>query len=598
MSKRLVSRFRLGLVAVTVLAAFAGIGGRLVNLQVIQHEELARLVEGARKRIVVTKARRGDILDTNGNLLATSRSFIKVGFDPQVVRDEDEAKFMALAGILNIPVARVQAAAALRMKPQAGEDLANYRPVQWVKLHDGVDDTTYDAVRALSIRAVVGDREYRRTYPAAETTAHLIGFVNREGTAVTGVEQALNFYLKGQDGWYESERDGRRNEVARFRWRDIPETDGLNASLSIDLMVQHIVQTELERVVEKFNPVGASILVSDPMTGFILALANYPSYDPNHYGDADLASQRNRAITDILEPGSTFKIVAASAALEENAVNPNTPIDCSVATVNYHGRRLPLPQDSHPYGVLSVADIVSKSSNRGAAQLGLVLGRERLYRYARAFGFGEDSGILLPGEENGILHEVRNWDSLTITRLPMGHAVGATPLQVHAAMSAIANRGVLMKPQLVRQIMDESGELFVSFAPVARRRVISEQTARTMAGLLSRVVAPEGTAPAAFIPGFEVAGKTGTTQKIIDGRYSRSHHVGSFSGFFPASNPRVAVTVIIDDARLSGTAYGSTVAAPSFKAIAEQLIPYLGINPTEPVGRYAFVERTLRDRLP
>jgi cell division protein FtsI/penicillin-binding protein 2 len=386
--------------------------------------------------------------------------------------------------------------------------------------------------------------------------------------------------------------------VARFRWRDIPETDGLSASLSIDLMVQHIVQTELEKVVETFNPVGASIVVSDPRTGFILALANYPSYDPNHYGDADLASQRNRAITDILEPGSTFKIVAASAALEERIVNPNTPFDCAEATVQYHGRRLPLPQDSHPNGVLTVADIVSKSSNRGAARLGLVLGRERLHRYSQAFGFGEDSGILLPGEENGILHEVRNWDSLTITRLPMGHAIGATPLQVHAAMSAIANRGVLMKPQVVRAVTDKSGDIIVSFGPVARRRVISEETARTMAGLLSRVVSSEGTAPAAFIPGFEVAGKTGTTQKIIDGRYSRSHHVGSFSGFFPASNPRVAVTVIIDDARLTGTAYGSTVAAPSFKAIAEQLIPYLGINPTEPVGRYALVGRNLRDRIP
>ncbi len=598
MSKRLVSRFRLGLVAVAVLAAFFGIGARLVDLQVIQHEVLAKTVESARKRIVVTKARRGDVLDTNGNLLATSRSFIEVGLDPQVVRDEDRPKFMALAGILDLPIGQITKAAALRIEPGSAANSTGSRPVRWVELHDGVDDATYDAVRALGIRGVYGNRDYRRTYPAGNTTAHIVGFVNREGTAVTGVEQALDFYLDGQDGWYESERDGRRNEVARFRWRDIPETNGLNATLSVDLMVQHIVQTELDKVVAKFNPVGASIVVSDPVSGFILALANYPSYDPNHYGDADLASLRNRAITDILEPGSTFKIVAASAALEEKMVHIDTRFDCSQSTVIVRGRKLSLPEDSHEFGVLTVADIVSKSSNRGAARLGVALGRERLYRYARAFGFGELSGIVLPGEENGILHEVRNWDSLTITRLPMGHAVGATPLQVHAAMSAIANRGVLMKPQVVRRITDESGDLVVAFTPVARRRVISEETARIMSGLLCRVVAPGGTAPAAYIPGFEVAGKTGTTQKIIDGRYSRRHHVGSFSGFFPASNPRVAVTVIIDDARLNGTAYGSTVAAPSFKAIAEQLIPYLGVNPTEPVGRYALVERTLRDRIP
>jgi len=338
--------------------------------------------------------------------------------------------------------------------------------------------------------------------------------------------------------------------------------------------------------------------VSDPTTGFILGLANHPSYDLNHYGDADLAFQRNIAITDILEPGSTFKIVAASGVLEEGLVGTDTRFDCGLDSVVVGQRRLPLPRDSHSHGILSVAEIVSKSSNRGAAQLGILLGRNRLFRYAQAFGFGQKTGLLLSGEEEGILHPVRNWDSLTITRLPMGHAVGATPLQIHSAMSAIANRGILMKPQFVRRITDGAGNIVVAFGPIQRRRVISERTARTMASLLRRVVSPEGTAATAAIPGFEVAGKTGTTQKIIDGQYSHSHHVGSFSGFFPASRPSVAVTVIIDDARLNGTAYGTTVAAPSFKAIAEQLIPYLGVNPSEPVGRYALIENTLRDRLP
>ncbi|MEZ5276419.1 MAG: penicillin-binding protein 2 [Opitutaceae bacterium] len=589
MSKRLVSRFRLCLVAAVILCSFGGIGARLVNLQYMQHEELARTVESARKRVVVTKARRGNILDTNGNLLATSRSFIEVGLDPQLIREADQQKFPALAGILDIPIADVEAAARRGVTAVRSDESVSPGAIRWVKLHEGVDDATYDAVRALGIRAVYGNRDYRRTYPAGETAAHLIGFVNREGTPALGVEYALDFYLRGQDGWYESERDGRRNEVARFRTRDIPEADGLNAVLSVDMVVQHIVETELKRIVDEFSPVGATIIVSDPTTGFLLALANYPTFDLNHYGEADASAQRNRAIADIFEPGSTFKIVPASGALEEHMVQTNTPVDCSQNFIVDHGRRLPLPQDSHPNGILTVADVVSKSSNRGAAQLGIVLGRDRLYRYARAFGFGEETGIILPGEENGILHQVRNWDGLTITRLPMGHAIGATPLQIHAAMSAIANHGILMRPQIVRQIANSSGDILVSFAPSVRRRVVSESTARTMAGLLERVVSPEGTARAAAIPGFEVAGKTGTTQKIIDGRYSRTHHVGSFSGFFPASRPRVAVTVIIDDARLNGTAYGSTVAAPSFRTIAEQLIPYLGINPPEPLGRLALV---------
>jgi len=598
MSKRLVSRFRLGLVAACILAAFGGIGARLVNLQVFQHEILAKEVEGNRKRIEVTKARRGNILDTNANLLAASRSFVEVGLDPQTLKPDAWSKFEQLAAILDIPVIEVQEAAERRTVTVLRGNSRTVRPVRWVELHDGVDDATYDRVRELGIKGVYGNRDYRRTYPGGEMAAHIIGFVNREGVAVTGAENSLDFYLKGQDGWFESERDGRRNELARFRSRNIEAVDGLNAVLSIDIVVQHIVETELKRVVSKYDPVGASIIVSDPTTGFILGLANHPSYDLNHYGDADLAFQRNIAITDILEPGSTFKIVAASGVLEEGLVGTDTRFDCGLDSVVVGQRRLPLPRDSHSHGILSVAEIVSKSSNRGAAQLGILLGRNRLFRYAQAFGFGQKTGLLLSGEEEGILHPVRNWDSLTITRLPMGHAVGATPLQIHSAMSAIANRGILMKPQFVRRITDGAGNIVVAFGPIQRRRVISERTARTMASLLRRVVSPEGTAATAAIPGFEVAGKTGTTQKIIDGQYSHSHHVGSFSGFFPASRPSVAVTVIIDDARLNGTAYGTTVAAPSFKAIAEQLIPYLGVNPSEPVGRYALIENTLRDRLP
>lgn len=581
-----------------ILGAFGCIGARLVHLQVVQHEVLTKEVEGNRKRIVVSQARRGNILDTNLNILATSRSFIEVGLDPQVLKADDRAKFEQLAAILGISVTQVREAADRRTVVVSRGTVRTIRPVRWVELHDGVDDATYDRVLELGITGVYGNRDYRRTYPGGDMAAHIVGYVNREGVAVTGAENSLDFYLKGQDGWYESERDGRRNELTRFRSRDIEAVDGLNAILSIDVVVQHIVETELKRVVAKFEPLCASIIVSDPMSGFILGLANHPSFDPNHYGEADLAFHRNIAISNILEPGSTFKVVAASGALEEGLVGTDTRIDCGLDSVVVGRRRLPLPRDSHPHGILSVAEIVSRSSNRGAAQLGIRLGRSRLYHYARAFGFGQETGFLLSGEENGILHPVRNWDALTITRLPMGHAVGATPLQIHSAMSAIANRGILMKPQIVRYIADGEGSIVVGFEPVQRRRVISEKTARTMASLLQRVVSPEGTAATAAIPGFEVAGKTGTTQKIIDGQYSHSHHVGSFSGFFPASRPSVAVTVIIDDARLNGTAYGTTVAAPSFKVIAEQLIPYLGVNPTKPVGKYALMENTLRDRLP
>ena len=366
------------------------------------------------------------------------------------------------------------------------------------------------------------------------------------------------------------------------------------------MVVQHIVERELENIVDEMNPKGATIIVSDPSTGYILGLANYPSFDLNYYNEADLASQRNIAVTDIFEPGSTFKIVVASAALEESIVTLDTKFNCGNNVIWVKGKALKLPRDSHDHGLMSVEEIVMKSSNRGAAHLGVKLGAKRLYKYARAFGFGEKTQFPFGGEVRGMLHPVKKWDGLTITRLPMGHAVGVTPMQIHFAMSTIANGGILMKPQVVKQIVskeepvfvDDNGASVLPFEPTQKRRVLSKQTAQTMAKLLTGVVSPDGTANGAAIEGFEVAGKTGTSQKIIDGQYSSSHHVGSFSGFFPASRPRVAITVIVDDAQLKGRiAYGSTVAVPSFKAISEQLIQYLGINPIEPINTYARVGR-------
>jgi cell division protein FtsI/penicillin-binding protein 2 len=240
-----------------------------------------------------------------------------------------------------------------------------------------------------------------------------------------------------------------------------------------------------------------------------------------------------------------------------------------------------MPKDDHPHEMMTVAEIVAKSSNRGAAHLGMLLGEKRLHDYAASFGFGRRTGLGLGGEVNGLLHPVKNWDGLTITRMPMGHAIAATPMQVHAAMATIANGGLLMRPQVVRRLEGPEGQS-LEYWPDIERRVIGEDTARTMAQLLKNAASANGTAPRAAIPGFEVAGKTGTTQKIVDGHYSNQHHVGSFVGFFPASDPRVVISVVINDARLNGTAYGSTVAAPSFKSIAERLIQYLGIPPTQP----------------
>jgi cell division protein FtsI/penicillin-binding protein 2 len=452
--------------------------------------------------------------------------------------------------------------------------------VHWTPLCEGLDDSVYTQIEKLGIKAVYGVRQFQRVYPGGELAAHLLGYVNKQGDPAQGVEAFMDFYLRGQDGWRQSEHDGHRHELPQFRAVEVPPTDGLNVEMTIDAMLQDYVEQEIKRMVAEYQPLAISIIISDPSTGEIQALANYPTYDPNHYWDYPMENLRDHAVSDTFEPGSTFKIVTASAALNEGIVQPDDHIDCARPTIEYHGHELPLPRDHETFGILTVSQIVSESSNRGAANLGVMLGGDRLYAYAQAYGFGTPSGFGLGGEARGILHPVDQWDGLTITRMPMGHAVAATALQVHDAMATIANHGVFMAPHVVRRIYDANGQTVVEFPPEAVRRVISTRTADEMNAMLCNVVGtPEGTAERAKLPDITVAGKTGTAQKIVDGHYSDTHFVSSFSGYFPAERPRLVMTVVVDDAHFTGTAYGGLVAAPAFHNIALLAVQYLGIQP-------------------
>lgn len=638
MSKGFASSYRLVLLAVAIVGGFCALGVRLVFLHVIDREELVRVVEKARRQIIAEPARRGDIvssratargnlqeraLDRRESILATSRSMIILGVDPQSLRPEDEKKWPQLAELIGMPlrdlervfrtktrpvIAKGEAAdanpflSALARKTEeeaeepdfAAESQANdavdangERPIRWAKLSENVSEGTYTLIRQLNIRGVYGNRVYRRTYPHNSLAAHLIGYVNKAGEAADGVERYADFYLRGRDGWREGERDGKGREVAQFRTREVAPSDGYSVVLSIDTAVQHMAEEELANIAATLNPQKATIIISDPNTGFIWAMANYPTFDLNTYSKIPKSQQRvmrNVAVADIYEPGSTFKIVALSGALNEGVVTPETRFDCSITSVmDDLGKMRSLPGEDHRFAEpLSVAQIASKSSNRGAAQLAILLGRQRFYDYAHAFGFGERTGFPVGAEENGVLTSPKspNWDGLTITRMPMGHSVDATALQMHMAMGVIASGGELLRPQIIREIRDASGEVVYRYGPVVKHRAISTQTARTMRKLLQGVVI-EGTGRQAAIPNFEVAGKTGSTQKLIDGVYSSQHHVASFVGFFPASQPQVAISVIVDDANpLKGPyASGGTVAAPSFKRLGEQLIQYLDIRP-------------------
>jgi cell division protein FtsI/penicillin-binding protein 2 len=449
-----------------------------------------------------------------------------------------------------------------------------------------VDEPTFARIQQLNVQGLTFERVYRRTYPSDGLAAHVIGYLNKEGVPVTGAEHNFDLYLKGQDGWIESEKDGARRELAQFRSREVPVQDGNDVVLTIDSVVQHIIEDELKSLGAKFNPRFATIIASDPQTGAILGMANYPSFDLNNYSKAPVEAQRNYAITDRIEPGSTFKIVALGAALNEGLVTPQTSFDCGSPTIDYKGRTIKLPKEDEPFGMLSVAEIVAHSSNRGAAQLAMLMGEQKFYDYARKFGFGQTTKFQLGSEVRGTLAPPAQWDGLTISRMPMGHSVDATPLQIHMAMSAVANGGALLRPQIIKEIRDNQGKVIRVFEPEKREQVIKPSTAAVLAQLLTGVVR-EGTAKGFDIPGFEVAGKTGTTQKLVDGKYVTNRHVGSFVGFFPASRPQIVLSVIVDDGKVpgGGIAYGRVVAAPSFRHIAEQLIQYLEIKPVAPASR-------------
>lgn len=653
MSKGFASSSRQLILAVLVLASFAGVGARLVWLHVIDRDALLRFVSQARYKIDPIPGRRGDILDANGAKLATSRSLIILGVDPQSLRKEDETKWPQLARLIGLtpaelvkifntkvrPASLPKSAAAPVTAPSAPvgfnfdvssgliasaaqvpavtvatnddddtdvdatPDAAGNRPIRFAKLSEAVSETTFAVIEQLAIKGVYGKRVYRRAYPNNTLAAHVIGYVDREERAITGIERYADIYLHGLNGWIESEKDGKRVELAQFRSREVPASHGYSVKLSIDSVAQQIVDEELAALAAKYSPEKATIIVSDPKTGFILALGNYPSFDLNKYNQLtkeEQGSMRNIAIADQYEPGSVFKIVAASAALNEGLVTPSTSFDCSLSSIDYKGDHdakitpRKLPAEDHVFEDprhVTLAEVISYSSNRGAAQLAMKLGDDRFYDYVRAFGFGQITGFPERGEAAGILAEPKKWDGLTITRMPMGHSIAATPIQMHQAMATIANGGLLQRPNLIREIRDASGELVFRFDPKPGTRVVTERTARIMSDMLMGVASSHGTAPEAAIENYQVAGKTGTAQKLLpvtDARgrtrleYSKKHHVVSFIGFLPASNPRVAISVIIDDADAKspgGVAYGSKIAAPSFKRLAEQLIRHLDIKP-------------------
>jgi cell division protein FtsI (penicillin-binding protein 3) len=426
-------------------------------------------------------------------------------------------------------------------------------------------------VRALGLQGVAFLKESRRYYPKKELAAHVLGYVGIDNSGLAGLESTYDSTVRGRDGRLLIQTDARQHAI--FSRIDRPATAGATLELTIDQYLQHIAERELRAGVEENRAAGGTALIMEPESGEILALANWPTFNPNTFARADERARRNRAIQDLYEPGSTFKVVTASAAFEEDVIAAADPIDCSPGHIRFGSRII---HDVHTYGVLPFTDVIVKSSNVGAIKVGMRLGAERLGRYISRFGFGQPLSPDFRGENPGIVWNPARLDASALASVSMGYQVGVTPLQMAAAVSAVANGGTLYEPRVVRASIKEGRRV-----PVQRktlRRTISATTAAELTAIMEAVV-DRGTAKAAQIEGYTIAGKTGTAAKIVDGRYSKSEYNASFVGFVPSRKPALTIVVVIDSPRAAGY-YGGVVAAPVFQRIAEASLRHLGVPPS------------------
>jgi len=594
-------------------AAFAGLGYRLVDLQVLRHDELARVAESNTEHDFFRAPRRGNILDVNGNLLATSISVKTVCANPSLIGNQQAVVARALAPLLGMS----ESALYQRMIPRVGRNEKGQivtNGLHYVRLQKNVSDETWQRIqmamtnlsfgvdesklsgsdraflRNLRQGAIFAETDQLRTYPNGPLAAQVLGFVGSEdvtlnGTGISqlsgrdGVELVMNPALSGAAGWRVTEMDRQRHELVALRDQDVPARDGLNVVLTLDEAIQHIVETALADAMQQHTPISITGIVMRPRTGEIRAMATLPNFDPNNPGAAPADARRDRVVTDVMEPGSTFKIVVVSGALNDGVVHFNDTFNCEEGHFAYAGRVL---HDHEPFGILTTKGIITKSSNIGAAKIGIRLGENRLYDYATKYGFGAFTGIQLPGEVNGILRPVNKWSKVSIAQIPMGQGVAVTRLQMLMAMCAIANDGWLMQPMLVNRLEDRNGNLVQQYVPHGVRQVISDTTDKLMIEALKTVVSPEGTAPGAAMQYYTVAGKTGTAQKVGPDGYERGKYFASFIGFFPADDPQLCISVVMDEPKEGY--YGGQVCGPVFQEIAERCANYLNIPPDKVSG--------------
>jgi cell division protein FtsI (penicillin-binding protein 3) len=561
------ARVRLRFIGGCFCFLLAVIIARSFYLQIYDHERFAKIAEKQHFKVVNLTPSRGAIYDSSNSALAVSIEMDSLFAEPRNMDD--------------IPAAAAQLAPILGVSAdQLMKKISSSKGFVWLQRR--LTPETVARIKALEIEGIGFAKEPKRFYPNAEIGSHVVGFTGLDPDGLEGIERRFNSTLLGNTGYMVTERDALGREVGSRGMVVKKASSGQNVALTIDKNIQYIAEKELAAAVENSRAKGGTAIVMEPQTGRVLAMANYPTFNPNSFAKYPPQALRNRAVTDSFEPGSTMKVFLIAAALEEKVISPQDSFNCENGSYNIGGRTI---HDTHSYGRLSVGDILKHSSNIGAAKIGSRLGPERLYGYLKGFGFGAKTNIDLPGEVGGYLRNKSQWYGVDLATISFGQGISVSGIQLATAFSVIANGGNLMQPYVLEKILDDKGNLVKQIAPQGRQRVISAESARTVARMMEGVVSEEGTAVKAAVDGYRAAGKTGTAQKAdpVTKGYSHDKRIASFAGFIPAANPRLTIVVIVDEPKTSP--YGGIVAAPAFSAIAKQALVYLRVAPTEPLKK-------------
>ncbi len=552
---------RVNIIFIIMTAGFIAVIIKLAWLQLLQGEALAMKADRQHRRLIDIEGERGNIYDRNGRELAVNLDMPSLYGIPSSIGDPSFV-VKKLSHIVEFDTVSVK------------NKLDSKKHFTWIKRRLPPD--LAEKVEAMNIKGIGLAPEKKRFYPKKQLSGHIIGFTNTDSHGLEGIEKFYENSLNGEKGALVLERDARGKAVLTSSHMDTLK--GNDLVLTIDEVIQYITEKELEAAVDGHNASGGVGIVMEPHTGAILAMAVSPRFNPNTPDKFGAGGWRNRAITDVYEPGSTFKIVTASAAVEEKLFSPNEIVHDGSGSMNFGKAVI---HDPHPKGKpMTFREVISYSSNIGSAKIGIKLGDKRLYEYMRAFGFGEKSGIDLPGEVRGIVRHPDSWSGRSLATISIGQEVGVTPVQLAAAMSVIANGGLLVRPHLVSEEIDLKGKV-KKMHPEIVRRVISESTSKKMTDILKWVVSNEGTGKLAAVDGFSVAGKTGTAQKVDPetGRYSKSKFISSFIGFVPADSPELVILIVVDEPK--GISWGGSVAAPVFHRVAQQALRYMHVEPEE-----------------